>query len=42
MLEAIIQHNIDNPDLEHNSNYKENFIKSGSGLRLESEEESLP
>lgn len=42
MLEAIRQHNMNNPEPEYNPNYKENFIKSVSGLRTESEESNLP
>ena len=42
MLEAIKQHNIDHPEPEYDPNYKENFLKSVSGLRTESEESNLP
>lgn len=38
MLRDIEEHNKNNPDPEYNSNYRENFIKSVSGLRIESEE----
>ena len=42
MLEAIKQHDMNNPKLEYNPNYKEDFIKSVSGLRIENEEGDLP
>lgn len=42
MLEAIKEHNKNNPEPEYNPNYKEDFIKSVSGLRMKSEEEILP
>ena len=34
MLEAIKKHNEQHPEPEYNPNYKEEFLKSVSGLRL--------
>lgn len=42
MLEAIKDHNKQHPKPEYNPNYKEEFLKSVSGLRMKSEEETLP
>lgn len=42
MLEAIKKHNEQHPEPEYNPNYKEEFLKSVSGLRMKSEEEILP
>lgn len=42
MLEAIKKHNEQHPEPEYNPNYKEEFLKSVSGLRMKSEEETLP
>ena len=42
MVRDIEEHNNLNPDPEYNPNYREDFIKSVSGLRIKSEESNLP
>lgn len=42
MLEAIKQHNMNHHKFKYNPNYREDFIKSVSGLRIENEEDNLP
>ena len=42
MLEDIKQHNTNHHKFKYNPNYREDFIKSVSGLRIENEEDNLP
>lgn len=42
MLEDIKQHNMNHHKFKYNPNYREDFIKSVSGLRIENEEDNLP
>ena len=42
MLEDIKQHNMNHHKFKYNPNYREDFIKSVSGLRIENEEGNLP
>ena len=42
MLEDIKEHNMNHPKFKYNPNYREDFIKSVSGLRIENEEDNLP
>ena len=42
MLEDIKEHNINHPKFKYNPNYREDFIKSVSGLRIKNEEDNLP
>ena len=42
MLEDIKEHNMNHPKFKYNPNYREDFIKSVSGLRIKNEEDNLP
>ena len=42
MIKEIEKHNKLHPDPEYNPNYREDFIKAVSGLRIENEEGNLP
>lgn len=42
MVKDIEEHNNLNPEPEYNPSYREDFIKSVSGLRMKSEESNLP